>query len=546
MSGGARPLGSGVPARPASWPAMVLALAANELRLALRRGESLLVTFVIPVGVLVVFSAFDLGGATDGSGPVDRILPGAMTLAVIGTSMVSLAIATGFERAYGVLKRLGGSPAGPSSVVAAKTVGVAVIEVVQVALLVAVAAGLLGWAPGPAASAPLVLLALVLGTVAFAGLGLLMAGTLRAEATLALANLLFLVALVIGGIVVPVDRLPDAVAAVAAVLPPALLDRLLTIGLGAGRRPGRLAGAARGMGRGPRRTGCLALPLGLSRRRSTTPPRPERKATNRHHSRTTMPADKLRQLLTVVAFVATLVVNVAANALPINGVTTGEISDRFAVYVIPAGYVFGIWGLIYLLLGAFTTWQALPRNREDAALRDLGLLPAWTGVLNLAWVLLWHHEVFVLTVPVMLTLLVTLITIHLRLVPYAASLRGTRYWTIRAPWSVYLGWITVATIANVAQTLASLGFNGFGLPPAWLGGAVLLLGLVIAVVFVRRYHDAAYGLVIAWAYAGIVVKEIDAPVVALVAGVGAALMALLAVAEGAGGRGRGTTSPAGA
>jgi ABC-2 type transport system permease protein len=236
--GTARPLGSGTPARPAAWPAMVLVLAGHELRLALRRGESLLVTFVIPVGVLLVFSALGLDGATDGSRPVDRLLPGAMTLAVIATSMVSLAIATGFERAYGVLKRLGGSPAGTSALVAAKTVGVAVIETVQVALLLGVAMGLLGWAPGPAPSAALVLVALVLGTVAFAGLGLLMAGTLRAEATLALANLLFLVALVIGGIVVPLDRLPDAVAAVAAVLPPALLDRLLTIGLGAGGDPG--------------------------------------------------------------------------------------------------------------------------------------------------------------------------------------------------------------------------------------------------------------------------------------------------------------------
>ena len=234
----ARPLGTGTPASPASRGAIILALAANDLRLALRRGESLLVTFVIPVGVLVLFSAFDLGGADAAGAPaVDRMLPGSITLAIIAASMVSLAIATGFERAYGVLKRLGGSPAGTTSLVAARTIGVAVIELVQVALLVGVAAGLLGWSPGPQPAPAVVLAALVLGTVAFAGLGLLMAGTLRAEATLALANLLFLVALVIGGIVVPLARLPDAVAAVAAVLPPALLNRLLEIGLGAGGDP---------------------------------------------------------------------------------------------------------------------------------------------------------------------------------------------------------------------------------------------------------------------------------------------------------------------
>lgn len=231
MSGTDRPLGTGVPAAPASWVRMTAALAANELRIAARRGESLLVTFVIPAGVLLVFSSFDLAGSGAVGRPVDRMLPGAMALAVIAASMVSLAIATGFERAYGVIKRLGGSPAGSSVLVASKTAGVIVVEAVQAVLLVGIAL-LLGWTAGPTASAWLVLAGLVAGTVAFAGLGLLMAGTLRAEATLALANLLFLLSLVLGGIVLPLDRLPGAVAAVAAVLPPAALTQVLAIGLG--------------------------------------------------------------------------------------------------------------------------------------------------------------------------------------------------------------------------------------------------------------------------------------------------------------------------
>ena len=206
-------IGAGAPARPAPWPAMAAALATNELRLALRRGEGLLITFVIPVGVLLVFSALDTGGATPA---VDRLLPGAIALAVIAAAFVSLAITTGFERQYGVIKRLGGSPAGSSAVVAAKTAAVIVVELVQLVLLVGIAAGALGWSAGPTASAAVTVAALVLGTVAFAGLGLLIAGTLRAEATLALANLLFLVFLVLGGIVLPLDRLPDAVAQVAA------------------------------------------------------------------------------------------------------------------------------------------------------------------------------------------------------------------------------------------------------------------------------------------------------------------------------------------
>ena len=226
------PLGAGEPATPSSWASMTLALAAQELRLVLRRGESLLVTFVIPAGVLLVFSAFDPAGGSGGGASVDRLLPGAIALAVIATSLVSLAISTGYERAYGVLKRLGGSPAGTSVVVAAKTASVLLVEAVQLVLLVGIAVGLLGFRAGPTASVAVVLAALLMGTIAFAGLGLLMAGTLRAEATLALANLLFLLCLVLGGIVLPLDRLPAAIAAVASVLPPAALTDALAIGLG--------------------------------------------------------------------------------------------------------------------------------------------------------------------------------------------------------------------------------------------------------------------------------------------------------------------------
>jgi len=223
-----RILGAGTPAKPASWIAKALALTLNELRLAMRRGENLLITFIIPAGVLLVFSAFDLGGTGK---PVDRMLPGSMSLAVIASAMVSLAIATGFERSYGVIKRLGGSPAGTSALVASKTAAVIVVEAVQIVLLVAIATAI-GWSAGPTASLALTIGGLVLGTVAFAGLGLLMAGTLRAEATLALANLLFLVSLVVGGVVMPLEKLPSTIAAASALLPPAALTKVLTIGLG--------------------------------------------------------------------------------------------------------------------------------------------------------------------------------------------------------------------------------------------------------------------------------------------------------------------------
>jgi hypothetical protein len=242
-----------------------------------------------------------------------------------------------------------------------------------------------------------------------------------------------------------------------------------------------------------------------------------------------MSSDLARSLLTVAVYVVTVIVNGAANALPINGQQTAEISDRFQVFVIPAGYVFSIWGVIYLLLGAFTVFQALPSRRTDPLLRDLGWLPALTGVLNTTWVLLFQYEMFVATVPVMVALLATLIVIHRRSWEHRASIDRTADLLVRVPFSVYLGWITVATIANIAQTLQAVGFDGFGIQPEVIASGVLLLGLTIALTFVWRFHDAAYGLVIVWAYAGIVVKEAASPYVPIVAGAGAIMVAALVV-----------------
>ncbi|HEY3334721.1 MAG TPA: TspO/MBR family protein [Candidatus Limnocylindrales bacterium] len=256
-----------------------------------------------------------------------------------------------------------------------------------------------------------------------------------------------------------------------------------------------------------------------------------------------MRSDIRRRVATVLAFLLTLTINVAANAVPINGQRTAEISDRFHVYVIPAGYVFAIWGVIYLLLAAYTVWQALPRNRDDATLRSLGWLPAITGALNATWVLLFQYEVFALTIPVMLALLVTLIAIHLRLWERRDAIHGMAFWLVRVPFSVYLGWITIATIANIAQAGAALGIVAPAGASPIIAAAVLLLGLAIATRFVHRFRDAAYGLVIVWAYVGIVVKERDTPIVALVAAGGAIVVAALVVRAIAARRPAGPSAP---
>jgi ABC-2 type transport system permease protein len=217
--------------RPAPFATATMVQAATELRLTSRRFENLLAIAVIPTVVLVFFSTTSLV-TVPGGRAVDFLVPGSLALAVVATGLVNLGIATAYERLYGVLKRLGGSPLSTRGLVAAKLLSVALIVILQVVLLLVVATVALDWRPGPGWSLAGVGLALVLGTATFAGLGLLLAGMLRAEATLALANGLFIAALLLGGIVVPTDHLPAPVAVVADLLPAAALSGALRVALG--------------------------------------------------------------------------------------------------------------------------------------------------------------------------------------------------------------------------------------------------------------------------------------------------------------------------
>ncbi|HEX7950614.1 MAG TPA: ABC transporter permease [Candidatus Limnocylindrales bacterium] len=221
--------------RPAPLVRSIAALGGMELRLALRRGENLLVMLVIPIAVLAFFANLGIGPLGTGPRAVAALLPGTMALAIIATSLVNLGIATAYERSYGVLKRLGGGPIPRWSIVAAKIATVLVIEVVQLILLAATALAVLGWLP-PASTdlvrrATLLVTGLGLGTLAFAGLGLLMAGRLRAEATLALANGLFLGFLMLGGVVLPLDHLPEPLATIGSFLPSSALADVLKAAL---------------------------------------------------------------------------------------------------------------------------------------------------------------------------------------------------------------------------------------------------------------------------------------------------------------------------
>jgi ABC-2 type transport system permease protein len=198
----------------------ISAQARAEILLQLRRGENAIVTLAVPLGVLIFFSKVD-AVTTDFSDPVDFLVPGVLALSVMAAAMVSLGIATGFERRYGVLKRLGSTPLSRGGLLAAKTATVLVLEVIQFVLVIATGVAL-GWHLRSGVVAALALL--LLGTIAFAGIGMLMAGTLRAEANLAASNALFLVLLFLGGMAYPLDKLPGAVEAFAKLLPAAALS----------------------------------------------------------------------------------------------------------------------------------------------------------------------------------------------------------------------------------------------------------------------------------------------------------------------------------
>jgi ABC-2 type transport system permease protein len=208
-----------------------------EVYMTLRRGETLLLTVGIPVVFLLFFSSVHVV-STPHSTPVDFFVPGILALAVMSTAMVSLGIATGFERGYGVLKRLGATPLGRPRLLGAKIATVVLVEILQAAVLVAAGYGL-GWNPDPhgsgsAGAGAAAAAAVLLASAAFGGIGLFMAGVLKAEVNLAAANGLYLVLLLLGGMVIPISKLPGGVAAVAKLLPAEALSAALHATLGSG------------------------------------------------------------------------------------------------------------------------------------------------------------------------------------------------------------------------------------------------------------------------------------------------------------------------
>ena len=239
----------------------------------------------------------------------------------------------------------------------------------------------------------------------------------------------------------------------------------------------------------------------------------------------------LRQISVVIALLATILVNTLANTLPINGQNTGEISDRFDILFVPAGYVFSIWGLIYLALTAYAVFQALPSQRENPRQQKTGWLFVASSAANILWIFLWHYEVFELTLLAMLVILGLLIGIYQKMGIGKDKVNRTEKWLAQMPFSLYLGWISVATIANTSQVLYYLNWNAWGIPAAAWTVILLVIAALLGLTMLFSRRDRVYSLVLVWAFIGIALKHAAVTPVAFTAWGAALVLALLVLAS---------------
>ena len=238
-----------------------------------------------------------------------------------------------------------------------------------------------------------------------------------------------------------------------------------------------------------------------------------------------MSKDTVRQTTNLLSVILALTVNILAVALPLNNQTTAQISDRFKVYFVPAGYVFAIWGIIYIGWIAFVIYQFLPAQKQSPRLRGLGYLFALSGVFNAAWLFCWQYNYVGLSVIVMLILLGLLIASYLKLDIGRTSVSRAEKWCVDIPIGVYLGWISVATVANISDWLYSVNWNGFGFDPQVWTVIMLVVASVLGLLMALTRRDSGYLFVFVWAFIGIALKQSAVSLVADSAWV-AALVAL--------------------
>jgi benzodiazapine receptor len=214
------------------------------------------------------------------------------------------------------------------------------------------------------------------------------------------------------------------------------------------------------------------------------------------------------QIGNVLAFAAVIVVNALAGGTKLlNGRSTADVSAAYPTLITPAGFTFSIWGVIYVLLFAFVAYQMLPRHRQDSFNGRVSYLFILSSVFNIAWLFLWQYEQIVASVPLILGLLASLAAIYIRLdIGRSNAPRGERL-GVHLPFSVYLGWITIASIADISAALVSANWTGLGIAPAFWAQLVTVVALMVTLAVLWTRRDVAYGLVVVWALAGIAASQ---------------------------------------
>jgi len=236
----------------------------------------------------------------------------------------------------------------------------------------------------------------------------------------------------------------------------------------------------------------------------------------------------LLKWINLISFIIVVVMNTIVGATSlIGGKTTAQVSDAYPTLVTPSGYVFSIWSVIYILLGVFAIVQALYRDRAEVFREKIGLLFTLSCVFNVVWLFLWQFELFLASVVVMFMLLATLASIYLRLGIGKSAVGLWERIVFHLPFSIYLGWITIASIANVAVLLVSLNWDGFGLSQETWAVAIIVIALLLASLVVFTRKDIAYGLVVIWALLGIAVKQSIYPAIVTTAQASAIAMGLI-------------------
>lgn len=220
------------------------------------------------------------------------------------------------------------------------------------------------------------------------------------------------------------------------------------------------------------------------------------------------------KILVAVTYLVMIATNVLANALPLNGRRTGEVSEAYQNLFTPTGLTFSIWSVIYLLLGLHVLYQlglfrgAQPEGERTALLNRIGLLFSMSSVANTAWVFTWHYGLIPLSAVLIVVILVCLILIANSV--RATNLSGRERWFVGVPFSVYFGWTTVASIANITVLLVYLNWDGFGLADATWATVIVVVAMVIGAATALRNRDLAYGLVLIWAFTGILIRQVSA------------------------------------